>query len=88
MFNLLISLNWKYTNNKSQTKNYSQTRKTLNTKKIFGLLLCCKKKANQACKKTELQPRTLILVCGFVASSHVLIFAVIGHNIINIPEIF
>ena len=28
------------------------------------------------------------LVCGFVASSYVLIFAVIGRNTINIPEIF
>ena len=28
------------------------------------------------------------LVWGFEASSHVLIFAVIGHNTINIPEIF
>ena len=28
------------------------------------------------------------LVCGFVASLHVLIFAVVGHNTINIPEIF
>ena len=27
------------------------------------------------------------LVCGFVASLHVLIFAVVGHNTINIPEI-
>ena len=27
-------------------------------------------------------------VCGFVASSRVLIFAVIGHNTINIPETF
>ena len=37
-------------------------------------------------KKTKLQARTL--VCGFVGSSRVLIFAVIGHNTINIPEIF
>ena len=29
-----------------------------------------------------------LLVCGFVASSHVLIFAVIGRTTINIPEIF
>ena len=38
MFNLLISLNWKYTNNKSQTKNYSQTGKTLNTKKNLWIV--------------------------------------------------
>ena len=28
------------------------------------------------------------LICGFVASMHVLSFAVIGHDEINIPEIF
>ena len=28
------------------------------------------------------------LACGFVACLHVLIFAVIGQNTINIPEIF
>ena len=39
-------------------------------------------------EKTKRQARTLITVCGFVASSLVLIFAVIGHNAINIPEIF
>jgi len=30
----------------------------------------------------------LELVCGFVASSRVLIFALIGHNTVNILEIF
>ena len=29
-----------------------------------------------------------LLVCGLLASSHVLIFAVIGRTTINIPEIF
>ena len=43
--------------------------------------------ANRAREKTELQARTLIIL-WFVASSHVMIFAVIGHNTINIPEIF
>ena len=28
------------------------------------------------------------LVCGFVANSRELIFALIGHNTVNIPEIF
>ena len=28
------------------------------------------------------------LVCGFVANSLVLIFALTGHNTVNIPEIF
>ena len=37
-------------------------------------------------EKTNAQARTL--VCGFVAGSHVLIFAVIGRNTINILEIF
>ena len=61
----------------------------MNTRNISGMLLCCTEKANQACKKTEPQARTLIilLVCGFVAGMHILSFAVIGHDKINIPEI-
>ena len=40
-------------------------------------------------EKLNLQPRTYILIhCGFVASSCVLIFAAIGCNTINILEIF
>ena len=44
-------------------------------------------------EKTKPQATTLNvvawgLVCGFLASSHVLIFAVIGRTTINIPEIF
>ena len=53
------------------------------------MLLCCKKKANQAWENyivNRKQQRQL--VCGFVASSRVLIFAVNGDNPINIPEIF
>ena len=38
-------------------------------------------------EKTKLQARTLISL-WFVACSHVLIFADIGRNTINIPEIF
>ena len=38
-------------------------------------------------EKTKLQARTLISL-WFVACSHVLIFAEIGRNTINIPEIF
>ena len=45
----------------------------MNTRNISGMLLFCKKKPIRR-EKTEPQ------VCGFVASSHVLIFAVIGHN--------
>ena len=52
------------------------------------MLLCCEKiKKTIRREKTKRQARTLITVCGFVASSRVLIFAVIGHNTINIPEI-
>ena len=72
---------------------YSQTEKTVNTRNISGMLLGCEKKKNKTKKtikrkKTKRQARTLITVFGFVASSRVLIFAVIGHNAINIPEIF
>ena len=56
---------------------YSQTEKTVNARNISGMLLCYKKKPPQA------RP-----VCGFVASSRVLSFAVIGRNTINIPETF
>ena len=65
----------------------------MNTRNISGMLLCCEekiiiKKKTIRREKTKRQARTLITVCGFVASSLVLIFAVIGHNAINIPEIF
>ena len=39
-------------------------------------------------EKTKRKAVTLITVCGFVASSRVLILTVIGHNAINIPEMF
>ena len=38
-------------------------------------------------KLNRKQGRELI-VCGFVANSRELIFALIGHNTVNIPEIF
>ena len=67
----------------------------MNTRNISGMLLCCAKKQTKKPKKetirrekTKRQARTLITVCGFGASSRVVIFAVIGHNAINIPEIF
>ena len=58
---------------------YSQTEKTVNTRNISGMLLCCEKKKKKTImrEKTKRQARTLITVCGFVASSRVLIFAVI-----------
>ena len=64
---------------------YSRNRKTVNTRTISGMLLCCKKKLTR-CKKLN-HKQECELVCGFVAR-HVLIFAVIGRNTINIPEIF
>ena len=71
---------------------YSQTEITVNTRNISGMLLCCEKKKTTTTtirhEKTKRQARTLITVCGFVASSRVLIFAVIGHNTITIPEVF
>ena len=62
---------------------YSQTEKTVNTRNISGMLLCCEKKKTTTTtttirrEKTKRQARTLITVGGFVASSRVLIFAVI-----------
>ena len=66
---------------------YNQSGKTVNTRNISGMLLCCKIKASLAWE-TKLQARILISFCGFVASWHALIFAVIGGNTIHIPEIF
>ena len=65
----------------------SQNGKTVNTRNISGMLLCCKEKANQARESTKPQPRTLICL-WFVASLRALIFALIGHNTINIRGIF
>ena len=59
----------------------------MNTKNISGMLLCCEKKKTIRREKTKQQAWKFITVCGFVASSRVLIFAVIGHNTITIPEI-
>ena len=47
----------------------------------------------QAAKKSGRNNKVAVrqgftVVCGFVANSLVLIFALIGHNTINIPEIF
>ena len=53
MFNLLISENIQII--KVRQRITVKPGKPGTLKKIFGLLLCCKKKANQACKKTELQ---------------------------------
>lgn len=43
------------------------------------------KRANWA-RQTKPQATTFIIVCGFVVSSCVLIFAVMSRNRINIPE--
>ena len=58
------------------------------TPEIFLECYCFASKNLIRREKTQRQARTLITVCGFVASSRVLIFAVIGHNTINIPKIF
>ena len=70
----------------SKLQSYSQTGKTMNTRNISEMLLSCKKKPIGH-EKTKLQTRMLISL-WFVACSHVLIFAEIGRNTINIPEIF
>lgn len=66
---------------------YSQTGKNREHQEYFWNIIVFQEKKPIKHEKTELQARSSI-VCGFVASSHVLIFAVIGHNTINIPEIF
>ena len=43
----------------SRLESYSQTGKIVNTKNISGMLLCCKKEANQR-EKTKPQAKTLI----------------------------
>ena len=61
-----------------------QTRNlTTNVSKILDLKSSSEQTFSQNCRWVP-----LITVCGFVASSRVLIFAVIGDNAINIPEIF
>ena len=67
-------------------KNLSQTRKP-STPEIF-LECCVARKKPIRCEKTKPQARTLIISWWFMACSHVLIFAVIGLNTINILEIF
>ena len=59
----------------------------MNTRNISGMLLCGRKKSQSGMRKLN-HKQELKLVCGFVASSYLLIFAVIGHNTLNIPEIF
>ena len=58
---------------------YNQTGKTVNTRNISALLLCCKMKACWVWE-TKLHARILISFCGFVASWRDLIFAVIGRK--------
>ena len=64
---------------------YSQTGKPW-TPEIFLECYCLAREKPIRCEKTKPQARTLISLwfCG----QFVLIFAVIGHNTINIPEIF
>ena len=69
------------------SSSYIQTGKTVNTRNSSEMLLSWKRKANQVWENSTAS-KNVNLVCGFVASSHNLIFAVIGHNTINIPKIF
>ena len=55
------------------------------TPEIFLECYCVARKKPIRREKAKPQARA---VCGFVASSRVLIFAVIGRNTINIPETF
>ena len=66
---------------------YSQTGKTVNTiiPEIFLECDCVARKKPIRREKAKPQARP---VCGFVASSRVVIFALIGHNTIHIPETF
>ena len=62
---------------------YYETLKTVNTKNIYGMLLCCKEKAN-----TERENYTANRNGNqFVVCLHVLNF-VIDDNTINIPKNF
>ena len=61
---------------------YNQTRKTRN---ISGMLLCSRKKQIRHEKLNHKQELSLFFC---VASLYVLIFALIGYNTINIPEMF
>ena len=58
----------------------------MNTRIIWNVIVLQEKSQSGMRKLNHEQEHQL--VCGFVASSHVLIFAVIGANTINIPEIF
>ena len=60
----------------------------MNTRNISGMLLNVLQEIR--CEKLNYKHEhyiIIILVCGCVASSVILIFAVIGHSTINIPEI-
>ena len=62
---------------------YSQTEKSW-TSEIFLECYCVARKKPIRREKTKPKARTLITVCGFVACSRALIFAVIGHNTITL----
>ena len=57
------------------------------TPETFLECYCVARKSQSGVRKLICEQERL-LVCGFVASLHVLIFAVIGQDTINIPEIF
>ena len=72
-------------NRETSFPHYSQTRGTVNL--YFWNVIVLQEKSQSGVRKMN-QEQERQLFCGFVASSHGLIFAVIGHNAINIPEIF
>ena len=71
-----------------EKKYYSQTGKTVNTRNFCGISTIVLQEKSQSGMRKLNHKQERWLVCGFVASSHVLIFAVVGHNTINILEIF
>ena len=58
----------------------------MNTRIIWNVIVLQEKSQSGMRKLNHQQER--LLVCGFLTSLHVLIFAVIGCNTINILEIF
>ena len=57
------------------------------TSEIFWNVIVLQEKS-QSCVRNLNRKHGRQLVCDFVTSSRALIFSVIGHNTINVPEIF
>ena len=66
---------------------YCETHKTMNTRNIYGMLLCCKKKKPIGHEKTK--PQTaMVISLWFSGLWCVLNIIVIGHYTINVPKSF